>query len=251
MDTISSSVSSAGTGTDDPDPRQVHPPGNSSAAGLGFVYQPAVFACRPGWQRAGYNFVKRLLDVAVALALLVLLLPAMVVVAVLVRASGTGPLFFKQRRLGLGGREFWCVKFRTMVVDAEARLQSDPELQRQFQEHYKLDVDPRVTPVGDFLRRTSLDELPQLVQVLAGDMTLIGPRPIVPPEMEKYGDKAMKLLTVKPGLSGLWQACGRSDTTYEERVLMDMLYIDHRSFALDLQLLFLTGVAVIKRQGAR
>lgn len=137
-----------------------------------------------------------------------------------------------------------------MIADAEERLKRDPNLRQQFEEKYKLEDDPRITPLGRFLRRTSLDELPQLIHVLRGEMTLVGPRPIVENELGKYSIHANKLLTVKPGLSGLWQVCGRSDTTYPQRVMMDMHYIDHRCFTLDLQLLLLTATAVVKKSGA-
>jgi lipopolysaccharide/colanic/teichoic acid biosynthesis glycosyltransferase len=123
-------------------------------------------------------------------------------------------------------------------------------LLRRFEEKFKLDDDPRITRLGAFLRRTSLDELPQLLHVVSGEMSLVGPRPIIKDELGKYSIYAHKLLSVKPGLSGLWQVCGRSDTTYPQRVLMDMHYIDHRSFKLDLRLLFLTSSAVIRKSGA-
>jgi lipopolysaccharide/colanic/teichoic acid biosynthesis glycosyltransferase len=142
------------------------------------------------------------------------------------------------------------VKFRTMAVDAEERLQKNNRLREQFAATYKIKGDPRITGLGDLLRKTSIDELPQLWNVLKGDMSLIGPRPIVKPELSKYAIYGKKLLTVKPGLSGLWQACGRSDTTYAERVLMDMQYIDHRCLFLDLRLLLFTAIAVLRRSGA-
>src|SRR5207245_2511827 len=171
-----------------------------------------------------------------SLALLLLALPAFMIVALLIKGTSPGPVFFKHRRLGQGGREFWCCKFRTMVADAEARLQQDKHLRRQFEAAYKIKDDPRVTPVGAFLRKTSLDELPQLLHVLRGEMSLIGPRPIVAPELCRYGLYQDQLLAVRPGLGGLWQACGRSDTTYGERVRLDVLYIEHRCLALDLLL---------------
>jgi lipopolysaccharide/colanic/teichoic acid biosynthesis glycosyltransferase len=197
-----------------------------------------------------YAFCKRAVDISVALALLLLALPLFVIVAVLVKATSRGPVLFRHRRLGLGGREFECLKFRTMVANADEELKRNNFLRRQFEQTYKLRHDPRVTPVGAFLRRTSLDELPQLVHVLRGEMSLVGPRPIVRPELEKYSIYGDKLLTVKPGLSGLWQVCGRSDTTYPQRVMMDMNYIDHRSLSLDLRLMLLTVAAVVRKSGA-
>ena len=200
--------------------------------------------------RGMYAFCKRGVDISVALALLLLALPLFVIVAVLVKATSRGPVLFRHRRLGLGGREFECLKFRTMVANADEELKRNNFLRRQFEQTYKLRHDPRVTPVGAFLRRTSLDELPQLVHVLRGEMSLVGPRPIVRPELEKYSIYGDKLLTVKPGLSGLWQVCGRSDTTYPQRVMMDMNYIDHRSLSLDLRLMLLTVAAVVRKSGA-
>ena len=200
--------------------------------------------------RTIYQLSKRALDAGVALVLLLMALPLFLLLAVLVKVTSKGPVFFAHRRLGHNGEEFDCLKFRTMIADAEERLKRDPNLRQQFEEKFKLEDDPRITPLGKFLRRTSLDELPQLLHVLTGEMSLVGPRPIVQNELSKYSIYASKLLSVKPGLSGLWQVCGRSDTTYPQRVMMDMHYIDHRSFTLDLQLLLLTASAVVKKSGA-
>ena len=200
--------------------------------------------------RSIYQLNKRAMDVTVAFVMLLMALPVLLLLALLVKVSSKGPVFFAHRRLGQNGEEFDCLKFRTMIADAEERLKRDPNLRQQFEEKFKLEDDPRITPLGNFLRRTSLDELPQLFHVLTGEMTLVGPRPIVQNELSKYSIYANKLLSVKPGLSGLWQVCGRSDTTYPQRVMMDMHYIDHRSFTLDLQLLLLTASAVIKKTGA-
>jgi lipopolysaccharide/colanic/teichoic acid biosynthesis glycosyltransferase len=200
--------------------------------------------------RGFYVFCKRAIDIVLASVLLLLALPLLIAVAVLVKISGRGPILFRHRRVGLGGKEFDCLKFRTMVVDADDQLKNNEFLQRQFQQSFKLRDDPRVTRVGAFLRKSSLDELPQLLQVLRGEMSLVGPRPVVRPELEKYSIYADKLLTVKPGLSGLWQVCGRSDTTYPQRVMMDMHYIDHRSLSLDLRLMLHTVGAVVRKSGA-
>ena len=197
-----------------------------------------------------YESFKRAIDAAGAVVLLVALAPLFALIALLVKVTLPGPVFFRQVRLGRRGRPFWCLKFRTMVPDAEARLARDPALRAAFESNYKIKNDPRVSPFGAFLRRTSLDEMPQLWNVLCGEMSLIGPRPVVPPELAKYGLHAQKLLSVTPGLSGLWQTCGRSNTTYEQRVRFDMLYIDHRSAWLDLKLILLTVVAVCRRVGA-
>lgn len=197
-----------------------------------------------------YEALKRALDIAGALALLTFSLPLMAALALAVRCSGRGPILFRQNRLGRGGVLFPCYKFRTMVVDAERRLMCSQEMTAEFDANFKLKDDPRVTSVGAFLRRTSLDELPQLWNVLRGDMSLIGPRPIIEPELKKYGAYGPRLLTVKPGLGGLWQVSGRSDTTYAERVAMDMAYIESRSTAVDLRLLLRTALVVIRGRGA-
>ena len=199
---------------------------------------------------SAYQLVKRSFDFSVAVVLLLMTSPLLITLAVLVKLSSKGPVFFAHRRLGRNGKEFHCLKFRTMIVNAEERLKNDPELRKRFEEKFKLEDDPRITPLGSFLRKTSLDELPQLLHVLSGEMSLVGPRPIVEAELSKYSIYAHKLLTVKPGLSGLWQVCGRSDTTYPQRVMMDMHYIDHRCLSLDLRLLILTASAVLRKSGA-
>jgi lipopolysaccharide/colanic/teichoic acid biosynthesis glycosyltransferase len=210
----------------------------------------SLYASRPVGQRLLYSATKRSVDVTVSATLLLLTLPVFAVVALLIKATSRGPVFFRHKRLGRGGREFGCLKFRTMVVDAEEQLKRDDLLRHKFEQDYKIKDDPRITRVGRILRKTSLDELPQLWHVLGGGMSLIGPRPIVRPELGKYSIYGNKLLTVKPGLSGLWQVCGRSDTTYPQRVMMDMHYIDHRSLTLDVRLMLLTIVAVARKSGA-
>jgi len=153
--------------------------------------------------------------------------------------------------MGMGGQEFDALKFRTMAVNADEILENNPELKAQFEDNHKLKNDPRVTPMGRFLRRWSLDELPQLFNVLRRDMSLVGPRMISPPERGEYGKWGMNLLTVRPGITGLWQVSGRSDVSYEERVRLDMYYIRNYSILLDLQILFIqTLPAVLKGKGA-
>jgi lipopolysaccharide/colanic/teichoic acid biosynthesis glycosyltransferase len=195
--------------------------------------------------------IKRVIDVLGASLLLVLFAPLMMLIALIVRMSSPGPVIFGHRRLGLRGREFVCYKFRTMVENADQLLLNSPELRTQFDKDFKLKEDPRLTPFGALLRKTSLDELPQLLNVLSGTMSLIGPRPIVPRERARYGSEAAeRLLSVKPGLGGIWQVSGRSDTSYEQRITMDMLYISNRSTLLDLKLMFLTAIVVIRGRGA-
>jgi exopolysaccharide biosynthesis polyprenyl glycosylphosphotransferase len=197
-----------------------------------------------------YEVSKREIDIVASLLLLILAAPVMLAIAVLVKLTSPGNVVFRQKRLGKGGRVFWCYKFRTMVADAEARLSRNAELRTEFEVNFKLKQDPRVTRVGAFLRKTSLDELPQLFNVLIGDMSLIGPRPIVQHELTKYGRNADKFLSVKPGLGGLWQVYGRSDTSYDSRVSMDLEYIDNRSTVLDLKLIVQTAAVVLSRRGA-
>ena len=199
---------------------------------------------------SAYEVSKRMLDILGAVCAILVFFPVLIGIAVAIRATTKGPVLFRQRRLGRGGAEFWCYKFRTMVVNAEQLLEADHQLRDRFHESYKLKDDPRTTPIGVWLRKTSLDELPQLFNILTGTMSLIGPRPIVPPERIKYHDFVDKLLSVKPGLGGYWQVYGRSDTTYEHRVQMDMTYVDQRSFRLDVKLLLLTVFVTVKRQGA-
>lgn len=202
------------------------------------------------WQQAAYRCTKRAIDVLIALIALIAGVPVFLAVAVAIKLNSPGPVFFAHHRLGRTGKTFSCYKFRTMVKNAEACLQSSPELRKEFEISYKLKSDPRVTPVGHWLRRFSVDELPQFWNVLKGDMALIGPRPIVLAELDHYGRHGTKLLSVRPGLSGLWQTCGRSDTSYEHRVRLDMLYIDRVSIVLDLVLLLRTIPVVFKRAGA-
>jgi lipopolysaccharide/colanic/teichoic acid biosynthesis glycosyltransferase len=226
----------------------------SSSARIMSVDRACPRSLSPGSRLARFGFAydvsKRMLDIVGATVALVLTSPLLVVIAIAIRTTSPGPALFRQRRLGRGGVEFWCYKFRTMIVNAEQLLESDEQLRDRFRESYKLKDDPRTTAVGGWLRKTSLDELPQLFNILAGTMSLIGPRPIVPPERDKYHGFADKLLSVKPGLGGYWQAYGRSNTTYEQRIEMDMNYVDRRSLRLDLKLLLLTALVAIKRQGA-
>jgi lipopolysaccharide/colanic/teichoic acid biosynthesis glycosyltransferase len=214
------------------------------------LHHKATYGTLSASQRIIYEVAKRGLDIVISLLLLFFTLPLFVFVAIPIRLTSRGPVFFKHKRLGRYGEEFFCLKFRTMCADAEHRLSEDAQLQRQFEESFKIKDDPRTTPLGRLLRKTSLDELPQLINVLQGQMSLIGPRPIVKLELSKYSIYGNKLLSVKPGLSGLWQVCGRSDVTYPERVLMDMHYVDHRCLLLDLQLTFFTVLAVFRGHGA-
>ncbi|MGO8670184.1 MAG: sugar transferase [Capsulimonadaceae bacterium] len=198
-----------------------------------------------------YVVAKRAFDCVAATLLLVALAPVFLVIALAIKSSSRGPILFRQSRLGRNGKRFECLKFRTMVENAEEMLRRDPDLQAQYEAAgFKLKVDSRITPLGAWLRRTSLDELPQLFNVLAGDMSLIGPRPIVPKEIERYGVYGDKLLSVLPGLGGLWQASGRSDLSYAERVCLDMDYVDNCSFFYDIKVLLDTAYSVAASRGA-
>lgn len=187
--------------------------------------------------------VKRAFDIAAAAAALTLLAPLFLVIAALIRRDG-GPAFFIQPRAGRGGRAFGCYKFRTMAVDAEARLEailaSDPDKRAQWQAYQKLDEDPRITPVGHFLRATSLDELPQLINALKGEMSLIGPRPMLMDQMEMYGASLDAYVRMRPGITGLWQVNGRNATTFEERARLDDWYARNWSLWRDVVILVRT-----------
>jgi lipopolysaccharide/colanic/teichoic acid biosynthesis glycosyltransferase len=204
----------------------------------------------PAATRTGYDRLKRFVDLVIALIVIVALLPLFPLIALLIVTTSPGPAIYRQRRLGHRGNYFWCYKFRTMVADAEEQLKRHAALAAQFQHNFKIKNDPRVTRLGALLRKTSLDELPQLFNVLRGEISLIGPRPIVEEEREKYGDYCPKLLSVKPGVSGMWQVYGRSDTTYDQRIAMDMSYIDNRSLWLDFKLISLTVYVVLRGRGA-
>ncbi|MEX2179204.1 MAG: sugar transferase [Gemmatimonadaceae bacterium] len=199
------------------------------------------------------NFLKRAIDVAGAAALLVLLAPAFLLIAVAIRADSPGPAFFVHRRLGRGGRHFGCLKFRTMVRDAESRVFRDAALRQQYvRSHFKIaaELDPRITRVGRFLRRSSLDELPQLWNVLLGHMSLVGPRPIVALEATHYGADLDALLSVRPGITGSWAVAGRSEVGYPARAQLELRYIRERSLAGDLLILLKTPWTVLTRRGA-
>jgi lipopolysaccharide/colanic/teichoic acid biosynthesis glycosyltransferase len=170
--------------------------------------------------------------------------------AALVRLEGPGPALHRRRVMGLNGKRFDAFKFRTMYVNGDDLLAGRPDLRAELARNFKLKQDPRVTRVGAFLRKTSMDELPQLFNVLRREMSLVGPRIITPVEVEKYNKWDLNLMTVRPGITGLWQVSGRSDVSYEERVRLDMHYIRNWSIWLDLQILFQTIPAVIKRRGA-
>ena len=198
-----------------------------------------------------YLFLKRTLDIILSSIALIIFLPIFLLLILIIRLDSKGPALFGHKRIGKNGKEISVYKFRSMVINAQEVLENfTPEQKAEFEKNFKLENDPRITRVGNFLRKTSLDELPQLVNILKGDMSIVGPRPIVKAEINKYGEFANKLFSVTPGLTGHWQANGRSDTTYEERVQMDMFYIENRNLALDIKIIFQTVASVIKKEGA-
>jgi lipopolysaccharide/colanic/teichoic acid biosynthesis glycosyltransferase len=180
----------------------------------------------------------------------VLAAPLVAALAFAVRLTSPGPVFFRQERVGVDGRRFTMLKFRSMVVDAEERRRALSELDQGNGPLFKIYADPRVTPVGALLRRFSLDELPQLINVLRGDMSLVGPRPPLPDEVAAYDDVAVRRLRVRPGMTGLWQVSGRSDLSWEESLRLDLRYVDNWSMALDLSILWRTCRAVLRGAGA-
>jgi exopolysaccharide biosynthesis polyprenyl glycosylphosphotransferase len=198
-----------------------------------------------GARRAAKTSVDRCLTVMLVLVAM----PVMLAIAAAIRLDSPGPVFFRQKRAGARGSEFAMVKFRTMCVDAEARLAA---LQRDAGNDvlFKMKDDPRITRVGKVLRRYSLDELPQLINVLRGEMSLVGPRPPLLREVEAYEPDAVRRLRVKPGLTGLWQVSGRSDLSWDESLRLDLWYVDNWSFVLDVQILIRTAKAVIRGSGA-
>lgn len=196
---------------------------------------------------------KRALDISLTVLALPVVLIVGVLIALLVAVTSRGPVLFRQERLGLGGRRFPMVKFRTMHADAEARLRADPKLWDEYvRNDFKLPpgTDQRVTPIGRFLRRSSLDELPQLVNVLLGHMSLVGPRPIVPEEIEMYGPDRDAYLSVRPGITGTWQVNGRSGVGYPDRTVLDRDYVESWSLWTDVQILARTPLAVLSKRGA-
>jgi exopolysaccharide biosynthesis polyprenyl glycosylphosphotransferase len=194
--------------------------------------------------------MKAILDYAGAICGLLIASPLFALLALLIKLDSRGPVFHRRRVLGRGGNPFDALKFRTMVVNADEVLNSNPLLREKFELGFKLKDDPRITRVGRFLRRTSLDELPQLVNVLLGQMSLVGPRMIVPEEACRYGKWQLNLLTVKPGITGPWQVNGRSEISYDERVKLSMHYIRNYTIWLDLHIIFQTIPAVLLRKGA-
>ncbi|RYG26552.1 sugar transferase [bacterium] len=206
---------------------------------------------RSRYGQPGYMLAKRCFDVVFAAVGLIVLFPVFLIVGLLIAAKDGFPVIYRHRRVGRNNEPIYVLKFRSMVKNADEVLKKDPELYAEFLKSFKLENDPRITKIGSFIRKTSLDELPQLLNVIAGDMSLVGPRPIVPDELERYGDRQDVYLAMIPGCAGLWQCSGRSETSYEERVQLDVDYYGSASFWTDLKILGSTMVAICRRDGAK
>jgi exopolysaccharide production protein ExoY len=195
---------------------------------------------------------KRMLDILLVLISLPFTLPLILVLAALAMTYNKSP-FFRHRRIGKSGREFYCWKIRSMISDAESHLrlhlENDPKARAEWERNFKLEDDPRITRLGGFFRRSSLDELPQMWNILIGDMGFVGPRPVTAVELDRYGSHVAEYKMIRPGLTGLWQVSGRNDTSYEERVLMDVDYVHCCSPALDASIMFRTVMVVVGRTG--
>lgn len=198
------------------------------------------------------NFTKRLFDICFSLLVLIFFSPVYLVLATLIAISSPGPIFYLQTRIGKDFKSFSCIKFRTMVNNADEMLETlianSPQMRDEFEDSFKLKHDPRITLIGRFLRLTSLDEFPQFWNVLIGDMSVVGPRPLVPEELYKYGHKINTVLKIKPGITGLWQVSGRNDIPYPKRIHIDVYYATTHNWLLDLWIVIKTiGIVIFPR----
>lgn len=198
---------------------------------------------------------KRFFDIIVSLIGIVPLILLVIVVKIVYMCSGDfKTIFYKHTRIGKNGKKFGLYKFRTMVTNSAEILENllkDPKYAKEWKENHKFENDPRITKMGKILRKTSLDEIPQILNILKGEMSIIGPRPLIDEEVEEYGENKEKLLSVRPGLTGWWACNGRSDTTNEERMKLELFYIDHMGIKLDIKIFFKTIIKVIKKEGAK
>lgn len=199
-----------------------------------------------------YLFLKRGADIILAIMGLIVTIPLFIILIVIIKLEDRGPAFYKHKRVGKHGKNIYIYKFRSMVQNSEEVFKKfTKEQKEEYEKFYKLENDPRITKVGKFIRKTSLDEIPQLLNILKGDMSFVGPRPVVTNELSKFGENSKLLLSVKPGLTGLWACSGRSDTTYEERVALELYYIQNRSVKLDTICFAKTFKSVLKGRGAK
>ncbi len=194
--------------------------------------------------------IKRIGDIIFSLIVLIFGFPILIIISLLVKLSSPGPIFYVQQRIGRDYVNFGCIKFRTMREDADdllsVILENSTSMRKEFENDFKLRQDPRITPIGHFLRRSSLDELPQFINVLFGEMSVVGPRPIVEKELPRYGSCMDEVLSVRPGLTGLWQVSGRNNLSYEKRVQLDLSYVRFKSFPLDIAIILKTfGVLLL------
>ena len=202
------------------------------------------------------KFTKRIIDIIGSIIGILILIPTTLIIylARKVLKEDKGPLFYEQLRYGKNGKVFRLYKFRSMCIGADKKLkeylENNDEAREEFEKTHKLQNDPRITKIGNFLRKSSLDELPQMINILKGDMSFVGPRPVVEKEVEEYGTNKDKFLSVRPGLTGYWQVNGRSNTTYEERMKMELYYVDNCSLWLDIKIFFKTFITVFKKEGA-
>ena len=191
-----------------------------------------------------YKIFKTIFDLFISTIILIIGLPIFLIIALLIKFSSRGPIFFLQERIGKNKKTFYCIKFRTMHPEAEDILENlitnNEKLRKEFEETHKLKNDPRITNIGKFLRKTSLDEIPQFLNVIKMEMSIIGPRPIVKNEIQKYGESYNKVISLKPGITGLWQVSGRNNLSYKRRVILDCLYVDNISPLLDLRIIIRT-----------
>lgn len=203
-----------------------------------------------------YKITKRAIDIIGAIIGIILLIPTIILVYIArkILKEDQGPLFYKQLRYGKNGKIFRLYKFRSMCINADKKLKeyldNNEDAKNEFEKTHKLQKDPRITKLGNFLRKTSLDELPQMLNILKGEMSFVGPRPVISEEVEEYGVNKDKFLSVTPGLTGYWQVNGRSNTTYEERMLMELYYVENCSLWLDTKIFFKTFITVFKKEGA-
>ena len=191
-----------------------------------------------------YRLLKKTFDLLFSLLFLIFSFPLFIIISLLIKLSSRGPIFFLQERIGKNNIPFKCIKFRTMYPEAKDIMKNilmkDKKLKKEFEETYKLKNDPRITTIGKFLRETSLDELPQFINVIKGEMSIVGPRPIVKDEKKKYGKNLKKVLSIKPGITGLWQVSGRNNLTYKKRVILDLNYVRNYNLLLDIKILIRT-----------
>jgi lipopolysaccharide/colanic/teichoic acid biosynthesis glycosyltransferase len=199
-----------------------------------------------------YLVIKRFFDIILSLVALIILSPFLMIIALIIKLTSDGNVLYAHRRIGKGGKIIHVLKFRTMNKDNRPleEILTKEQLE-EYKSYYKVTNDPRVTKFGKFLRKTSIDELPQLINIIKGDMSIVGPRPIIFDELKLYKENKELLLTVRPGLTGYWASHGRSDTTYDERIKMELYYVNNVSFWLDVKIIFLTGLNVILGKGAK